>query len=236
MTPPHAKTIAAEAIEATEGIAVTVDPARSPLIELMESLAAMLPPGALEALASAASGLAVETERRRAAEAAAMVEKDRERDAEIKTSRAAAEVALAKAAAAEAALDEERIARRAADDVARGLQARVERLRNALTELGAQAARIVAADTEWQAPAAMPADAARPMDTVDAASLRTPEIGAVVARQADAPVAPGTMRQARGDHGGRLCETATIIALTGEAETETETAQGATSRMATRGR
>lgn len=235
MTPPHAQTTAG-AIEATEGIAVTADPARSPLIELMASLAAMLPPGALEALASAASGLAVETERRRAAEAAAIVEKDRERDAEIETSRAAAEVALAKAAAAEAALDQERIARRAADDAARGLQARVERLRVAVMELGAQSARIVAADTEWQTSSAPPADAARPMDVVDAASLVAPEIGAVLARQADAPAAAGTMRQARGDHGGRLCETATIAALTREAETETETAHGAALRMATHGR
>jgi len=146
MTPPHTPSPVALADGAV------ADTAQRALVDLVATIAALLPPGMLQALAAAAANVVAETQRlnARAAEAAAVCE--RERGDEIAALRAAAR-------AAETVRDSERAARLAAEDAARILRSRNESLRRAVADIGARAATILAADTETPAAAQAPDDA-----------------------------------------------------------------------------
>jgi len=143
MTPPHTPSPVALADGAV------ADTAQRALVDLVATIAALLPPGMLQALAAAAANVVAETQRlnARAAEAAAVCE--RERVDEITALRAAKR-------AAETVRDSERAARLAAEDAARILRSRNESLRRAVADIGARAATILAADTETPAAAQAP--------------------------------------------------------------------------------
>ncbi len=147
MTPPHTPSTAP--LAPAEG--PVADPAQRALAELLAAVAALLPPGMIEALAAAAADVVAETQQlaMRAAESEAA--RKRERDDEIAALRAAAR-------AAEAAHDNERAARLAAEDAARNLQARNDALRGAVADIGARTAMILAADLETPAAAQAPGD------------------------------------------------------------------------------
>ncbi len=127
------------------------DPAQRALTKFLAIMAALFPPGILEALAAAAAGVVAETQQlaMRAAESEAA--RERERDNEIATLRVAAQDA-------EAARDNERAARLAAEDAVRVLQARNAGLRRAVADIGARAEMVLASDAETPAAAQAQAD------------------------------------------------------------------------------
>ena len=147
MTPPHTPSPVALADGAV------ADTAQRALVDLVATIAALLPPGMLQALAAAAANVVAETQRlnARAAEAAAVCE--RERVDEITALRAAKR-------AAETVRDSERAERLAAEDAARILRSRNETLRRAVADIGARAELILASDAETPAAAQAQADGA----------------------------------------------------------------------------
>ena len=131
MTPPHTPSPVALA----EGAAA--DPAQRALLELLAAVAALLPPGMIEALAAAAASVSAETQQLNAREAEAAAAQERERDNEMEALRAATR-------AAKTARDSERAARIVAEDAVRVLRARNAGLRSAVADIGARAATILA--------------------------------------------------------------------------------------------
>jgi len=127
------------------------DTAQRALVDLVATIAALLPPGMLQALAAAAANVVAETQRlnARAAEAAAVCE--RERVDEITALRAAKR-------AAETVRDSERAARLAAEDAARVLRSRNAILRGAVADIGARAELLLAEDAETPEAAQAQAD------------------------------------------------------------------------------
>ena len=135
MTPPHIPS--PETGAPAEG--AVGDPAQRALVDLVAAIAALLPPGMLQALAAAAANVVAETQQlaARATEAATVCE--RERANEMDALRATARDA-------EAARASERVARLAAEDAARILRSRNETLRRAVADIGARTAIILSAD------------------------------------------------------------------------------------------
>ena len=149
MTPPHIPS--PETGAPAEG--AVGDPAQRALVDLVAAIAALLPPGMLQALAAAAANVVAETQQlaARATEAATVCE--RERANEMDALRATARDA-------EAARASERVARLAAEDAARILRSRNETLRHAVADIGARAELILASDAETPAAAQAQADGA----------------------------------------------------------------------------
>ena len=126
-------------------------PTQRALLELVAAIAALMPPGMIDALAAAAASVSAETQQLNAREAEAAAARERERDNEMEALRAATR-------AAKTARDSERAARIVAEDAVRVLRARNAGLRSAVADIGARAATILASDAETPAAAQAPGD------------------------------------------------------------------------------